>query len=371
MDGQLLLIALAPGLGDRDFARAIQIRGGQAVFRFQYLFQRAFGHDRAAMDASAGAKVNDPICSADRVFVMLDHDDGVAQVAQAAQRGEQAVIVLLVQADARLIEHIEHARQAGADLAGQADALALPAGQGSAGPVKVEIIKPDIVEEAQPLVDFLQDRLGNLLLLIGQGLVDAAEPLERVTDAHFRGCGDIDACDLDAECLGLQARAVAGFAWLRRLIFRQFLAHPRAVGLQQAAVEIAYDALERLVDRIFLAPVLESQRDRHAARAVQDDKFLVRQQFFPRRIQAEAIGLGEAGQHLHIIRAWWVGFRPRHNCAFFQRQMFVGDHQLRVKFLPLTKAITIRTGALRGVEREQARRDFGNGEARDRAGELL
>ena len=210
-----------------------------------------------------------------------------------------------------------------------------------------------------------------MLLLIGQGLVDAAEPDQRISNAHFRGCGDIDARDLDAECLRLEARAVAGFARLRRLIFRQLFAHPRAVGLQQAAVEIAYDALERLVDRIFLAPVLESQRDRHAARAVQDDELLFGEQIFPRRIQAEAIGLGEAGQHLHIIRAWRVGFRPGHNRAFFQGQMFVGDHQLRVKFLPLTKAITIRTGALRGVEREQARRDFGNGEARDRAGELL
>ena len=164
---------------------------------------------------------------------------------------------------------------------------------------------------------------------------------------------------------------MAGFAGLRRLIFGQFLAHPRAVGLQQAAVEIADDALERLVDRIFLAPVLERQRDRHAARAVQDDELLFGEQILPRGIQAEAIGLGEAGQHLHIIWAWRVGFRPGHNRAFFQGQMFVGDHQLWVKFLPLAKAVTIRAGALRGVEREQARRDFGDGEAGDGAGELL
>ena len=51
--------------------------------------------------------------------------------------------------------------------------------------------------------------------------------------------------------------------------------------------------------------------------------------------------------------------------------MFVGDHQLRVKFLPLAKAVTIRAGALRGVEGEEARRDFGDGEAGDGAGELL
>ena len=51
--------------------------------------------------------------------------------------------------------------------------------------------------------------------------------------------------------------------------------------------------------------------------------------------------------------------------------MFVGDHQLRVKFLPFAKAVTIRTGALRGVEGEETRRDFGNGKAGDGAGEFF
>ena len=51
--------------------------------------------------------------------------------------------------------------------------------------------------------------------------------------------------------------------------------------------------------------------------------------------------------------------------------MFVRHHQLRVKLLPLAKAIAIGTRALRGVEREQTRRDFGDGEAADGAGEFL
>ena len=194
-----------------------------------------------------------------------------------------------MQADAGFVEHIEHARQAGADLAGEADALALAAGQGSAGAVEVEIIQPDIVEEAQAFVDFLEDCLGNLLLLVGQRLVNAAEPDERVTDAHFRGCGDVDARDLDRQRLRLQPRAVARFARLRRLIFRQLFPHPRAVGLQQAAVEVANDAFERLAHGIFLAPVLEGQLNGHAAGPVQDDKLLVVSQIFPSRLKAEPI----------------------------------------------------------------------------------
>ena len=135
-------------------------------------------------------------------------------------------------------------------------------------------------------------------------MVDAAEPFERVADAHLRWGGDVDACDLDRKRFGFEARAVAGFARLRRLVFAQLLAHPRAVGLQQAAVEIADDALKRLAHRIFLAPVLKRQLHRHAAGAVQDDELLFGEQILPRGIQVEAIRLRQAGQHLHII---WAG----------------------------------------------------------------
>jgi hypothetical protein len=39
---------------------------------------------------------------------------------------QQAVVVALVQADGRFVEHVHHAGQAGADLRGQPDALRSP-----------------------------------------------------------------------------------------------------------------------------------------------------------------------------------------------------------------------------------------------------
>src|SRR5580765_2995019 len=101
---------------------------------------------------------------ADRLLVVLDHQHRVAEAAQALERLEQAVVVLLVEADRRLVEDVEHAREAAADLRGEADALALAAAQGAAGAVEVEIVEPDIVEEAEALVDLLQDGLGDLIL---------------------------------------------------------------------------------------------------------------------------------------------------------------------------------------------------------------
>ncbi|WDT81381.1 MAG: hypothetical protein MPW14_06440 [Candidatus Manganitrophus sp.] len=63
----------------------------------------------------------------DRLLVVLDDDDRVAEIAQAPQRFEQALIVALVETDGRLVQHIEHAGEAGADLRGEADALAFAA----------------------------------------------------------------------------------------------------------------------------------------------------------------------------------------------------------------------------------------------------
>ncbi len=60
-------------------------------------------------------------------MVVLDDDHRIAEVAQIAQGVEQARVVALVQADRRLIEHVHDARESGADLARQADALCLAA----------------------------------------------------------------------------------------------------------------------------------------------------------------------------------------------------------------------------------------------------
>ena len=66
---------------------------------------------------------------------------------------------------------------------------------------EVEVVEPDIIEEAQPLVDLLQDRLGNLALLRGELRIEAKEPCLGVGHAHGDGGGDVGIGDADAQCL--------------------------------------------------------------------------------------------------------------------------------------------------------------------------
>ena len=82
----------------------------------------------------------------------------------------------------------------------------------------MEVIEPDIVEEAQALVDLLEDGVGDLALLRGELVLEASEPGEGVGDAAAGGLRNVLAGDLDAQRLGLEAGAVAHLALLARLV---------------------------------------------------------------------------------------------------------------------------------------------------------
>ena len=75
---------------------------------------------------------------------MLDDDDRVPQVAELFQRVEQPFVVAGVQADGRLVEDVRHAHQAAPDLAGQADALELAAGERRRGAVERQVAEPHV-----------------------------------------------------------------------------------------------------------------------------------------------------------------------------------------------------------------------------------
>ena len=84
------------------------------------------------MQPRARANIDHMVGGHNRLFIMFDDDDRIAKVTQSDQRIQQTGIVALVQADGRFIKHIENARQPRPDLRGEANALALTAGQ-SAG----------------------------------------------------------------------------------------------------------------------------------------------------------------------------------------------------------------------------------------------
>ena len=164
---------------------------------------------------------------------------------------------------------------------------------------------------------------------------------------------------------------MAGFAGLRGLELAQLLAHPGAFGLQHPAVEIADHAFERLLDRVALLAVGEGQRNRAAGGAVEDHDPHLDRQILPRRFEAEAEFLGQAGEHLHVIGRRRVALGPGHHRPLLEAERLVRHHQLRIEQQLFAQPIAGRAGAHRGVEAEQPRFEAFDREAGDRAGELF
>src|SRR3546814_2548041 len=136
----------------------------------------------------------------------------------AAQGLQQALVVALVQADGGLVQHVEHTGEARADLRGETDALALAARQAAGAAAESQVVEADVDQEAQTLVDLLQDARGDLLFLRAQLAVEGGEPGGGLGDRELGGLADVQAVDLHRQRLGLQAVAVAAVAGLVVLV---------------------------------------------------------------------------------------------------------------------------------------------------------
>ena len=81
----------------------------------------------AALLARTRPHIDNVVGVANGIFVMLHDDNRVTQIAQAFKRGDEALVVALMQADGRLVQNVQHAHEASTNLRGQANALSLTA----------------------------------------------------------------------------------------------------------------------------------------------------------------------------------------------------------------------------------------------------
>src|SRR5689334_10811863 len=111
----------------------------------------------AAVHARAGPHVDQMVGLQHRVTIVLDYQHGIAEVAQALESSKQALIVALMQSDRRLVENVEHADQARADLRGEPDTLPLATRKARRDTVEGQVVETDVGQKPEPLADLLQD----------------------------------------------------------------------------------------------------------------------------------------------------------------------------------------------------------------------
>ena len=149
LEPYIFAIALAPGGGNGYFQFPVEILGRYGMGA-QHIRRRSLEHYFPTLAPSLGTYVHDIIGCQHHVFVVLDHDDRVAQVTKFFQGMYQPLIVSLVETYAWLVKDIKHIHQLAAYLRGQPNALALSSRKAGGLPVEGKIVQADLQEEINP-----------------------------------------------------------------------------------------------------------------------------------------------------------------------------------------------------------------------------
>ncbi len=259
-------------------AGAAEITAGKRRGRRHDLLRRAFRDDKAAQAARAGAKIEHIVGVADGFFVVLDDEHRVAQVAELFQRLDQAIVVALVQADGGLVEHVQNAAQARADLRGETNALALAAGERGGIAVERKVVEADGAKKFQPLRNLAADALGDQRLALGELQIDGGR--ERAIERKGGEVGDGKPADLDGQRLRAQALAAAHRAGRGRHEAHHVLAIAVAARFVNVVAQVGQDAVEAGARRFAFG------------RAVDQDVLLLWRQIFKGDFEVDLVAVG-------------------------------------------------------------------------------
>ena len=322
-----------------------QIPARERFWAVQNRLQRP-GRDKiSAVQPGPGPEIDDVVGGANRVLIVLDDDDGVAQIAQALEGVEQPMIVALVQSDARFVENVKHADKSRADLRGQPNPLRFAAGERVALPVQREVRQADVFEEGQPGADFLDDFTGHMLFKLGE--FQRSEEVQRFLDAHPRHVDDRLVADGNSQAFRSEARTFAVRTLHRDHELLQAGLGEFAVGFLVKPFKVWNDAFERL--RHFapraLAPV--GELDFFLARTVEQLLLHFFRQVLERNFEIDAIVLGQTAQeHLVVDEQPPPAATPRRNRAVRDGFVAVGHDQIGIE----------KTVSCRGRDRSGTRR---------------
>ena len=134
-----------------------QVRASQRV-RVAKILGAAVKHDLPAFLTWPRPHVDHAVSGKHHRRVMLDNDQGVAGVAQALHRNNDAAHVAGVQADAGLVQHEQGVDQRGAQRRGEVDALHFAAAERAALAVQRQVAYAHIGQVAQAGANFVEQQ---------------------------------------------------------------------------------------------------------------------------------------------------------------------------------------------------------------------
>ena len=149
-----------PGRASRPVVAAVAVAErptGRGVGGLQ-LFVGAVEHEATATGPRLGTDLEDLVGNLHDRRIVLDDQHGVAAVAELLEQADHRLDVARVEADGRLVEHVDHLGEAGPEVLDGLDALRLATGQRGGGAVEREVAEPDRRDRTEPLAQRVDDR---------------------------------------------------------------------------------------------------------------------------------------------------------------------------------------------------------------------
>ncbi len=172
--------------------------------------RRAGEEQASARRPGAGAEVDQPVGVQGELRVVVDHDDRLPPVAQAAENPQQPRDVVRVQAGARLVQDDDEPAQLAESEREEAQPLPLAGREGRSGAVEGEVPDAELVHQRAAREEVRADRRED-----GAVARDAGQQAVQVAGRESGQLGDRTPLPAHRAGLGAQARAVAGAAGAR------------------------------------------------------------------------------------------------------------------------------------------------------------
>ena len=303
----------------------------------------------------AGTDIHNPVRCAHGVFVVLYHDQGITQVAQALQSIDQSRIVALVQTNRGLVQHVEHPHQPRTDLGGQANALGLSSRQSAGGARQCQIVQTHVQQERQACIYLGQDGGRNGGFHAAPVLADAAQEIPGGVHREITERRDVLVSDSYRQNLGFQTCAITGRAGNLAHIGFVFSLHQVRIRFVVFALDVLGRAFETGGVEPFAPPTVTVAHPYFVVRSPHQGFANFRIEVAPRGVDVEVQFVAQTPQDaFHGVRRGC----PRGHRTLTQSQRRVGNHQFRVDFKARTQAGAFGAGPIGSVEGKSARLDF-------------
>ena len=286
----------------------------------------------AALLAGAKTEVDDLVGHANHVGVVLDDQHGVALVAQLLEDRDEPLVVARMQADRRLVEHIQRVHERRAERRREIDPLRLAARERRRQPIEREVVEADVGEEAEAPPDLAQDLVGDDGVFLRE--LQAVEEARRVLHGERADRVDRPVADAHVARLAPQPRAAA-------VVARQVAA---ITAQEHADVHLVLLALE---------PAEEPLHALVVAAAFDHELPLGVRQVAPRHVETQGRRLGGALELRETASIVRLG--PRLDRAGVDRLGRIGHDERQIELDDVAEPVARRARAERVVEREQPR----------------